>query len=639
MRIRRLTVLTVAVVGGLSVLGFQSVDRGLRADAGVREETPPIVTIPATDFRFVDVPISVPADWTATRAVVDSQYSHNMGLVHLNGGRTLELLVRHTVEHRGGRSTPLLLHNGRIFTADSDRPWAEAILIDGRHIKAVGDDASVRARAGEETTRIDLGGHLVIPGLNDAHVHEGASPPSEQIGVADGEGVAADPSWEAVRAAVTEVASRIPEGTWIRGTIGPSILEDSRATRFALDSLTDRHPVMLVAASGHGTLVNTTALERLNLSTEPDSLLGGWYHRLEGSQATTGVLREAAEVVARRRLSSIQGEAANAETYRRAARDYVGWGVTSAQQLAANLSIEEALGALEKADIPVRWALYRWPTPKSEIEEAWPAAIPSADDIPGVAIRGVKWMLDGTPLERGTVLREPYADRPGWHGRLNYSPAQIRSILDQALQHDEQLALHVTGDSTLTLVLRTMDEMADAEVWREQRVRIEHGDGLTSDLLPLAAELGVVLVQNPLHFTGGFLAERLGSERARDFQRLGSASEAGIVVALGADAGGQARNPFLNIMLAVRHPANPAEALTLEDALIAYTRGAAYAEFAEGEKGTLSPGMLADLAVLNQDVFSVNLEALPKTRSVLTVVGGEIVHRANEFQPGTGGSP
>lgn len=525
----------------------------------------------------------------------------------------------------------LVLHNGRVFTADPERPWAEAILIHGRRIEAVGESDSVLARASDEATRLDLEGRMVIPGLNDAHVHEGASPESKWIGVATGEGVAADPTWDEVRDAVSKVAAAAKPGTWIRGTIGPSILENERATRFALDSLTNRHPVMLVAASGHGTLVNTTALKRLGISLRPDSLLGGWYRRKEGEKTITGVLREGAEIVARRRLAAMQGEAANAKAYRDASRNYLAWGVTSAQQMVNSLPLEKALGALERADVSVRWSLYRWPTPKEKIEEAWAEPVPSADTLPRVQVRGTKWMLDGTPLERDAALRRPYADRPGWPGRLNYTPEQIRSILEGALQHKEQLAFHVVGDSTLAVVLREMDELADAGVWRGRRVRIEHGDGLTSDLLPLARELGIVLIQNPLHFTGGFLIERLGKERARDFQRLKSLKEAGIAVALGADAGGEARNPFLNMMMALRHPNNPDEAITLEEALIAYTRGAAYVEFAEHEKGTIAPGMLADLAVLNQDIFSVPLKALPKTKSVLTLIGGEIVHRTEEF--------
>ena len=142
--------------------------------------------------------------------------------------------------------------------------------------------------------------------------------------------------------------------------------------------------------------------------------------------------------------------------------------------------------------------------------------------------------------------------------------------------------------------------MAPAERWRALHIRVEHGDGTMPDLVPLMADLGVVLLQNPLHFgLPQYLLPRLGS-RATNYQLLRTPLEAGVPIAFGVDAGGSAMNPFLNIMLAVMHPTNPAEALTLEQAVAAYTSGAAYAEGTEDEKGTIAPGMLADIAVLSQ---------------------------------------
>lgn len=557
---------------------------------------------------------------------------HTRGATRILSTLVLACLLPSTGAVAQAPPATTVLREARVFTADPERPWAEAVAVRGGRILAVGEEDPVLARAGEGAAVLELDGRLVVPGLNDAHVHLGASPPSTVLELGAGQGVAADPAWEEVRGAVAEAASSAPEGRWIRGTIGPSLLEDERATRFGLDSVAPGHPVLLVAASGHGTLVNTAALRELELPLDPEPSPGGWYRRVEGEGTITGVLREGAEIAARRRLHAMQGPAANAEEYRRVARDFVSWGVTSAQQHAASLPLDAAVEALRQAEVPVRWALYRWPLPEREVAEAWPAPERPAGDVPRVAVRGVKWMLDGTPLERDAVMREPYADRPGWPGRLNYTPDQVRAILAGGLEHGEQMAFHVAGDSTLALVLRTMGRLADPDTWRARRVRIEHGDGLMPDLVPLAAELGVVLVQNPLHFSGPSFEGRLGPERAAGFQPLRSAREAGIPLALGADAGGPARNPFLNMMLAARHPANPDEALSLEETLLAYTRGSARAEFAEDEKGVLAPGMLADLAVLSQDIFSVPLEALPGTRSVLTMIGGEIVHRAGGLE-------
>jgi predicted amidohydrolase YtcJ len=155
-------------------------------------------------------------------------------------------------------------------------------------------------------------------------------------------------------------------------------------------------------------------------------------------------------------------------------------------------------------------------------------------------------------------------------------------------------------------------------------VRLEHGDFVSGDLLPVARRLGVVVVQNPTHFAidPALLRRRYGRV-PEQFQTVRSILAAGVPLAFGSDG---PRSPGLNLMFAVTHPTDPAEALTREQAVTAYTRGSAYAEFAEHEKGTLAPGMLADLAVLSQDIFTVPTEALPATVSVLTLVGGAIVH-------------
>ncbi len=189
---------------------------------------------------------------------------------------------------------------------------------------------------------------------------------------------------------------------------------------------------------------------------------------------------------------------------------------------------------------------------------------------------------------------------------------------------ERQLLLHAVGDRTLTVLVRAMARM-EVE-WPALRVRIEHGDMLAPDLVPLAKELGVVVVQTPAHFMiPNIKHARFGCSRMGWAQPVRSLIETGIPFAIGSDG---PLNPRLNVMFATIHPVNQKEALTVEQALRAYTAGAAFAEFEESRKGTLATGMLADLAVLSQDVFSVAPDQLPKTTSVMTVVGGKIVWEA-----------
>lgn len=518
----------------------------------------------------------------------------------------------------------LILTDGRIFTADSTRPRAEALAVAGDTVLAVGSTDSVAGLAGEGTRTIALDGRLVVPGLNDAHGHVFPSVEAVRLAFGSAAGGMPDPSRGEVLAALRAAVDTLPAGTWIRGTIGERVLFDRSMDRRPLDRIAPEHPVMLSGWTGHGYLANGAALDELDFRDGDPDPPGGWLGRRGSGGELDGWLWEGASIQAVRRLAELASAERRAAAVRAHARPLPGWGVTSFQQMSAALHVDELDEAVAAADVPVRWTAYRWGLPDSAVEEVYRRTPPADSALSAVRHAGVKWMLDATPIDRYAVLREPYADRPGWHGRLNYTPAELRAILAGALEAGEQPAFHAAGDSTIALLLSTMRDLAPDSAWRRLRVRLEHGDGLAPDLIGAAADLGVVLVQNPLHLQTGVLGERFG-ERTAWIQPLRSALEAGIPVALGADAGGPGLDPWLNVMLAVRHPANPEEALTREQAIVAYTRGAAYAERRENEKGTIAPGMLADLAVLSQDVFEVPLEALPSTRSVLTVVGGQVV--------------
>lgn len=521
-------------------------------------------------------------------------------------------------------SPSYVFHNAIVFTADPARPRAQALAVAGDRIVAVGTDAEMLALAGPGTERIDLGGRLVVPGLNDAHVHVGPWPEMESLGLSG----MAEPSWAAVLDSVRAAVGRVPAGTWLQGSLGGTALDDPAADRFALDAVAPLHPVMLTGWTGHGLVLNTAALRALGLSlTEPDRP-GGGFGRVPGTDTLDGRMWEYPQLDVVRRLSDPLPRADAVAAYRELSGRMLRWGVTSIQQMENDRPLQETLAALAEADVPLRWGLFAWPMPLRSLDEQRPDATRPPGLPDRVRVLGTKWTLDGTPVERGAALRRPYADRPDWRGRLNFTDAELRAILRSALDRDEQTALHIVGDATLERVMDLMEELAPADVWLAKRVRIEHGEGLAPDLLPRAAAFGMVLVQNPLHFAiPDVMAARYGGERLPELQLLRSAAEAGVTVALGADAGGSGQNPWLNLMMATLHPVNPAEALSREAALVAYTRGSAYAEGAEAEKGTLAPGMLADLAVLSQNVLDVPPDALPATESVLTMIGGRIVHR------------
>jgi len=194
-----------------------------------------------------------------------------------------------------------------------------------------------------------------------------------------------------------------------------------------------------------------------------------------------------------------------------------------------------------------------------------------------------------------------------------------------------QLQVHVVGARAATQMLDAMDRSGGAAVWRNRRTRFEHGDGLTPELIARAKTLGIIVSQQGSHLSlidvdpglgQGFL-ENLRTQRV---QPLRSLLAAGVPLALGSDG---MSNPWINIVGVTTHQDRPDEAISREQAVIAYTAGSAYAEFEETQKGTLTPGKLADLAVLSQDIFSVKTEDLPQTRSLLTLVGGRAVFDAD----------
>jgi predicted amidohydrolase YtcJ len=406
---------------------------------------------------------------------------------------------------------------------------------------------------------------------------------------------------------------------------GATILEEPRATRFELDKVAPDHRVVLYTWTGHDAILNTAAMRGLGIAEDEPDVLGGFIYRLPGKQTITGRLGEQAHWRILRRIEDAIPLEPTVADLRAFAAEAAQYGITSIQVMSA-LSPEHYLDHLKAADLPIRVRQMRFLITDANGRKSPEGADLPVHPTPRVTISGSKWVLDGTPIERRALLRAPYSDRPEWSGQMNFPEAEIRAILRESVAGRDPLLLHIIGDKTAEIVLKLMEE-TDAEAhWKGRRVRFEHGDGLAPDLIPRVAKLGIIVVQNPVHFNlRKVLIQRLGEERLKQFAPMRSLLRAGIRLAIGSDG---PMNPYLGVMFATIHPVNPAEALTREEAVEAYTRGSAYAEFTEADKGILAPGKLADLAVLSQDIFTVPVGDLPKTRSVMTLVGGQIIYDA-----------
>jgi len=520
----------------------------------------------------------------------------------------------------------LILFNGKVFTSDVANLHAEALAIRGERIVEVGTSKSISALAGPKTKRIDLGGRVVVPGFNDAHFHHMPNPEGVTAKLPMPPGaVVPEPTWDEVLAALPAAVKQARKAEWIYAHVGQTVVNDPRVTRDPIDKIAPENPVLVGSWFGHGHLFNTVAMRRVGIGEEEPDPMGGHFGRFTGTQRVTGMVYEYAGWPAFRALEESCTDEEIIRSLKELAGEAAQFGITSIQNM-TYLKPKRYVELLRRADFPLRMRVIRWPATDvrgRDLKDGLDVPLhPSGARL--VTVSGTKWVLDGSPLERGMAVRGEYRDRPGWSGALSFPEPELRAMLRETIARKDQSLLHATGDKTVEAVLNAMEAVdGNSSHWPARRVRIEHGDGLLPDLLPRAKAMGVVVVQNPTHFDPGVghFFERFGTNHP--YLPLRSLAAAGIPLAFGSDG---PMNPGLNIMFAQIHPLRPGEGITREQSVEAYTRGSAFAEFAEQEKGSLIAGQLADLAVLSQDIFQVIPPELPKTVSVLTLVGGEVVH-------------
>jgi predicted amidohydrolase YtcJ len=522
-----------------------------------------------------------------------------------------------------GTPPDLILYNGKVFTSSQKNLYVQALAISGERITATGDSAKIKSLAGPHTKEIDLGGRTVIPGLNDAHNHLGIAPPNH----IDLKLASPDPAWPEMKAAIAAAVLKAPKGTFVNGTIAWKIFRDVSVDRNALDQVAPNNPVVLQTLSNHAWIMNSAALAKAGIREGQPDPLGGRFERSPDGRLT-GIVCEYAVFDVERTFADQTSEADALSELRNRFSEAVRWGITTIQDMSNDMPPERCVSLLEKMPTPIRVRVVRMPgtTPAGrDIQEGRP--VPHSSN-PLITISGTKWMLDGTPIE-GTFALRNYPATAGdfvLHEQLTFPKTELAAMLRESRHDHDQLLVHVSAYPPVSAMLDAMQSAGGTQVWAKQRLRFEHGDGLTPDLIPRVKELGIVVVQNPTHLAMVNVNPDLGGifEKTKT-QPLRSLLDAGIPVALGSDG---PMNPYLNIMFASLHPNRPSEAITREQAVIAYTLTSAYAEFTEKDKGSLEPGKLADLAVLSQDIFTAPSRDLPKTTSILTMVGGRIVYDA-----------
>jgi predicted amidohydrolase YtcJ len=521
----------------------------------------------------------------------------------------------------------LILLNGKIFTGNTAQLYVEALAIRGDRIVAIGESAKMKSLAGPATKSVDLGGRTVIPGINDAHVHLGIQPAN----MVDLKLSGINPPWDEVKLALATAAAKAPKGAILSAEIGPAVFFNLDVNRESLDKISPGHPVILTTLTGHAEILNSAALAKLGLRDGQPDPMGGRYEK-DANGKLTGVLREYAVFDMYRVLDTMTSDADGVGELRDQLQRAAKYGITSIQNMSGTPPAR-FISLVEKVPTPIRIRVMRIPPTTSAGRDLQEGVGLPLHPSPLITVTGTKWLLDGVPLENTFLPRSSGAaggltslEDGVLQLGLSLPKPEITAILRETLDSKDQLLVHVSGTPAATAMLDAMEASGGEKVWSGKRLRFEHGDGVLADMLPRMKKLGIIDVQNPTHLGMiSVMPELFHGKQLQKTQPLKSFLDAGIPLALGSDG---PMNPYLNIMLASLHPNRPSEAITREQAVIAYTLTSAYAEFDEKEKGSLEPGKLADLAVLSQDIFTIPPPEMPKTTSVLTIVGGKIIFDA-----------
>jgi hypothetical protein len=528
----------------------------------------------------------------------------------------------------------LIIHNANVYTVDPARPTAAAVAVAGREIIAVGSEAEVLAWQGAKTRRIDGQGGTLLPGFIDSHFHL----LSGSLTLNDMQ-LAGVTSLEALTTAVQSFKQSRPERAWYVGYgLAYNLLPQQQGlTRQHLDAIEAERPLVLIAFDFHSAWANSAALRQLGWLEGGPAEYSEQIVRGEDGQAQ-GMLLELSHAVLDHlpRPDFAQIRAALREGLAVAAS----LGITSVHNMDGNLERIGWYAAMEDlAELTLRVYCPYDITPDTRPEDL-AEAITMRKQFRSDMVRSgcVKFFMDGV-IESGTAfVLQDYVLRPGHRGNPLYSAGHFAEMATAADALGLQIFVHAVGDAA---VRRTLDGLAlaqEANGRRDSRHRIEHIELLHPDDGPRFAELGVIASMQPLHAPLAPLAEpdawaaQLGPARWDGAFPWRTLRQAGAQLIFGSDWPVASQNPLAGLAAAVtRQPlagGQRDERQTLAEAIAAYTRDAAYAEFQEGKKGQIKAGLWADLVLLDQDIFAIPPEEIATVRPRLTLCNGRVVYGA-----------
>ena len=530
-------------------------------------------------------------------------------------------------------SADLLISGGRIFRGLANG-FTDAVAVKGGRVVALGADAL--DAAGAATRRVDLAGRIAIPAFNEAHMHLlpyglGLS----QVNLRAEEVRTLDEALRRLRAA----AEAAPKGAWIlgRGYDHAELDVARHPTAAELDRVAPDNPVFIVRTCGHMGVANTAAMRLAGVGHNTPDPEGGVIERKGGT--LTGLFQERAMRLLRDAMPPPE-QARMVDAIEAACLHLASLGFASATDMNVGMTAGVAeVAAYEAAKAQGRLPLRMWQVlagnPEGIAQACWEAGMRPMDGDDSLRWGAVKVFADGSAGGLTAAFFEPYlASAGGGTGVFTFPDETIHALLKLYHEQGWQLDIHAIGDAAIEQVLLGM-EAADSEAhpFAARRHRIEHCGFVTRDQRRRMKARGILPVPQPvfMYEFGDLYVKNLGPGRSMHAYPMKTWLDDGAHPAASSDCPVSTVDPFINLFTMLTRKTNrgtvmgPEERLTAEEAVHCYTWCGAYTQFAEDRRGTIEPGMQADIAVLSGDVFAIEPDALPKVHADLTLREGQAI--------------